>query len=155
MPVVRDDGGSDAVDQFLNPFGVPSPPPPSPTAQPMLGTAPTVSTTPQPGQGIALDVNGKLPAAVSNGLLQLANSGQYKIAFGSTSWTFSSSQTSDLATVNHGLGTTPTAVLITATGRNDLTFYSGSYTSTQFQTQAYCIGGALNTTMGFIWIAVG
>lgn len=46
------------------------PPPPSP---PTLNSAPTVSSTPNPGQGVALDLNGFLPAsAAASGLRVLA-----------------------------------------------------------------------------------
>lgn len=46
-------------------FGGPSPPPAPPVAPPRLNGAPTVSATPVPGQGIALDSAGRLPTAVN------------------------------------------------------------------------------------------
>lgn len=46
-------------------FGVPAPPPPPPTAVPTLGQAPTVSSTPNAGQGVALDAAGRLSIVVS------------------------------------------------------------------------------------------
>lgn len=52
--------------------GVPSPPPPPPVAGPTLGTSPTVSNTPRPGQGVALTLSGSLPpSAAATGLRML------------------------------------------------------------------------------------
>lgn len=54
-------------------FGAPPPPPTPPSALPTLGTAPTVSSTPLPGQGVALTTAGVLPvSAAATGLRMLA-----------------------------------------------------------------------------------
>jgi hypothetical protein len=45
-------------------LGVVTPPPAPPTAAPTLGTAPTVSATPSPLQGISTDAVGHLPVSV-------------------------------------------------------------------------------------------
>lgn len=62
MPRLRDDGGTDA---FLSVFGVSTPPPPPPTAPATLGSAPTISSTPNPGQGIATDTLGRISPSVA------------------------------------------------------------------------------------------
>lgn len=46
-------------------FGGPAPPPAPPVAPPTIGGAPTVSSTPGPGQGVALDASGQLAVIVS------------------------------------------------------------------------------------------
>jgi hypothetical protein len=54
-------------------LGVPTPPPANSTALPRLGTAPTVSSTPGVGQGVALTVSGVLPpSAAATGLRMLS-----------------------------------------------------------------------------------
>lgn len=64
----RQDDAS-ALEQIL---GLPSGAPSNDTAQPLLGTAPTVSSTPRPGQGVALTSSGVLPAsAAATGLRML------------------------------------------------------------------------------------
>lgn len=46
---------------------------PAPLSPPTLNTAPTVSSTPNPGQGVALDLNGFLPvSAAATGCRMLA-----------------------------------------------------------------------------------
>ena len=64
MPVIRDSGGSDAS-VVAGIFGATAPPPPPPTAPPTLGSAPVVSATPNPGQGIATDAAGRISASVA------------------------------------------------------------------------------------------
>lgn len=55
---------SDATDSIAGliqtTFGNPSPPPQPPVAPPTVGSAPIVSSTPGPGQGVALDSAGRL-----------------------------------------------------------------------------------------------
>ncbi len=54
-------------------LGVPPTPPANDTAKPRLGTAPTVSSTPNPGQGVALTSAGVLPpSAAATGLRMLS-----------------------------------------------------------------------------------
>lgn len=66
MPI--DEGGN-----FGGLLGVPPPPPSNSTAVPLLGGAPTVSSTPSPGQGVALTASGVLPpSAAATGLRMLA-----------------------------------------------------------------------------------
>ena len=70
MPLIRDDGGTQAAP---DPFRSSSPPPPPPTAPPTLGSAPSVSSTPNPGQGVALTSSGTLPAsAAATGIRMLS-----------------------------------------------------------------------------------
>jgi hypothetical protein len=62
-----DEGGN-----FAGLLGVPTPPPSNSTAVPLLGTAPTVSSTPSPGQGVALTAAGVLPpSAAATGIRML------------------------------------------------------------------------------------
>lgn len=70
MPI--DEGGN-----FAGLLGVPTPPPSNDVAAPRLVTAPTVSTTPSstpsPGQGVALTAGGVLPpSAAATGIRMLA-----------------------------------------------------------------------------------
>lgn len=66
----RNDDGSSALEQIL---GLPPAAVANDTAQPLLGTAPTVSSTPRPGQGVALTAAGVLPpSAAATGLRMLA-----------------------------------------------------------------------------------
>lgn len=70
MPVplspIRDPGGdSGGTDLLQKALGVQAPPPAPPTAPPTLGAAPTVSSTPQSGQGIATDSAGRIGASVA------------------------------------------------------------------------------------------
>lgn len=65
---VLEDGGN--IAQIL---GAPPPPPPAPTAVKTLGTAPQVSSTPIPGQGVALTAAGVLPpSAAATGVRMLS-----------------------------------------------------------------------------------
>jgi hypothetical protein len=71
MPLVSDSGPSPTQSTAETLLGVPLSAPGGDTAPatvssspPTLASAPSVSTTPQPGGGIALDVNGRLPASV-------------------------------------------------------------------------------------------
>jgi hypothetical protein len=50
---------------FEQAFGIPPGAPPPPTAVATLGGAPTVSSTPGPGGGVALDSAGKLAVAAT------------------------------------------------------------------------------------------
>lgn len=60
MPnIVTDPGGSDNP-QVQNPFGFASPPPSPPSSPATLTSAPIISSTPQPGSALALDLTGKL-----------------------------------------------------------------------------------------------
>lgn len=63
MPIRTDPGGG-AVDPGIDLFGRPTPPPSPPSAPPTLGNSPTVSTTPSPGGGIALDLTGRLNSSI-------------------------------------------------------------------------------------------
>lgn len=63
VPLIPDNPGGTPT-ASSNELGYPSPPPPPPTAVPTLGAAPTVSNTPGPGQGVALQANGQLPQSV-------------------------------------------------------------------------------------------
>lgn len=68
--IVQDAGGSDPTRALL---GSPPSPPPPPASPPTLGTTPVISTTPSPGQGIALSFNGTLsPSVAATGLRYLA-----------------------------------------------------------------------------------
>jgi hypothetical protein len=58
------EGASTGDDATRTLLGVVAPPPPPPTAAPRIGTAPTVSSTPSPGQGISTDAVGHLPVSV-------------------------------------------------------------------------------------------
>lgn len=64
MPVILRDDGGPAFDPGIDLFGRPTPPPAPPSAPPTLGISPTVSTTPAPGGGIALDFTGRLNASI-------------------------------------------------------------------------------------------
>jgi hypothetical protein len=67
MPFVAEQG-----DPIANLLGVPPPPPENLSAPPKLGTAPTVSSTPGPGQGVALTASGVLPpSAAATGIRML------------------------------------------------------------------------------------
>lgn len=58
-------GTTDPIIAAILPIlGAGSTAPPPPTAPVLLGSAPVVSSTPSPGQGIALDVSGKLPPSL-------------------------------------------------------------------------------------------
>lgn len=139
-------------------FGVPTPAPSTDTAPALLGSAPTVSTTPTPGQGVALDLNGRLPTTVSNGLLQLVSQGQHKIAFGSGIITYpGGSPFSNVASVTHGLGAKP--VICIATMDNSLAFseVQVSFDATTLQFRSGTIDGstpAANATQPFYWLAI-
>lgn len=63
MPAIIDpgSGGPTPIEQIL---GLWSQPPPPPTAPATLNSAPTISSTPTPGQGIATDSSGRLPTSV-------------------------------------------------------------------------------------------
>lgn len=62
MPLRAETGGDIDVSQVL---GLPLKAPPAPTAVPTQQSgSPLVSTTPQPGAGIALDLNGRIPQSV-------------------------------------------------------------------------------------------
>lgn len=64
MPIVDPDLGTL--------LGAPTPAPENQTAVPLLGTAPTVSSTPSPGQGVALTISGVLPvSAAATGIRML------------------------------------------------------------------------------------
>lgn len=76
MPVIDPQTAFDntAINQSLTLFGVQAPPPPPPTAPATLGTAPTVSSTPSAGQGVALTPSGVLPpSAAATGLRMRAS----------------------------------------------------------------------------------
>lgn len=63
----------DEGDSLSGLLGVPAAAPSNSTAQPLLGTAPTVSSTPNPGQGVALTAAGVLPpSAAATGLRMLS-----------------------------------------------------------------------------------
>ncbi len=53
------------AEAFQQTFGVPSPPPAPPSSPPTVRSAPIVSSSPTPGQGIALDASGQLSVVVS------------------------------------------------------------------------------------------
>lgn len=66
--------GSDNADSLAGILGVPAPPPANSVAPPLLGGAPTVSSTPNPGQGVALTAAGVLPpSAAATGLRMLSS----------------------------------------------------------------------------------
>lgn len=75
MPL-QDAGGTEALQEI---FGIPAPPPPPPTAAPTVPTSPPViattpTSTPRPGQGVALTPSGVLPpSAAATGLRMLAS----------------------------------------------------------------------------------
>lgn len=72
MPIVRiDDGPVTPVDPSFITLGGPPPAPAPPTSRPTLGGAPTVSSTPVGGQGIAADATGALPVGVAAKGLQM------------------------------------------------------------------------------------
>jgi hypothetical protein len=65
VPIRTEEGAAAPSGGFEQVFGIPSPPPAPPVAPPTLGTAPTVSSTPGAGQGVALDAAGRLAVVVS------------------------------------------------------------------------------------------
>jgi hypothetical protein len=70
MPIQIGEGEPAALPQLL---GYQAPPPKTASSTPLLGTAPTVSSTPSPGQGVALTASGVLPAsATATGLRMLS-----------------------------------------------------------------------------------
>ena len=106
MPIIFDPGSGSTdpiIETLTQQLGILTPPPPPPTAVATLGRAPTVSSTPNPGQGIALDAAGKIPASV----LTRTTRGVAVV-----SWPGGGSMSSS-TTVSHALGTTPTGVMAT------------------------------------------
>lgn len=69
MPILAGEGGDDPLTTLL---GSPTPAPENLVAVRLLGAAPTVSSTPSPGQGVALTESGVLPvSAAATGIRML------------------------------------------------------------------------------------
>lgn len=94
--------------------------------------------------------------AVAKGVVPgLATTGtQRKIAFGSTSVTFSASKFSGEVEVTHGLGTTPLHIYVTSENA-EITAGTRGYTSTQFTLQAGDWLEAITGTRTIHWLAIG
>lgn len=88
--------------------------------------------------------------------LQLTAAGGRKVAFGTVTLTFTASAVSGIATVTHGLGTTPVVAgcLGGQTGVAAVAFAVGNYTSTTFQVQAQAFASFTGTVV-CPWIAIG
>jgi hypothetical protein len=98
----------------------------------------------------------QLGTAAKELFLQLAAAGVRKIAFGVGSMSFSASSSAS-KTITHGLGTTPTVVLVTGkTGSFQMLFNADTYGSTTFRAWGYWTpGSTVTTTQEFAWIAIG
>ena len=122
MPLQATEGGNDAASIISNVLGIGPGAPPSASSPPSTAvSAPTISTgspafssqTPVPGQGIALDVNGKLPQTLLNEMLQLLNPANRKVVFGTGSTTFpGGSNTANNALVTHNLNVVPVFIVV-------------------------------------------
>lgn len=96
-------------------------------------------------------------------VLLLGSTGtQRKVVFGSATLTWTAAVTSAVATVTHGLGTTPVSVVLgmqAAAGRADLfaVIINASITSTQFQLQGVVGNQAVAFTGSApcYWVAIG
>ena len=101
---------------------------------------------------------GDLATATIQNFLQLASAANVHVAFGSNSVAFTASQTSAVKTVTHGLGTTPTAVLLTANGTGGPTLVvmqAFSIGATTFQMQGSFVSGTGTATVTVGWLAIG
>lgn len=78
MPHPVQEPNPTTLDPIRTLYGPPSPPPAPPTAVPTLANAPTVSSTPTPGQGVALDSAGRLSVVVSFLLVVTADPAQIR-----------------------------------------------------------------------------
>lgn len=110
---------------------------------------------PTGGQGIVLDLNGKLPVGISNGLLQLIVAGQHKIAFGSGGIHFSGGTQSDNPgyAAAHGLGVVPLAAFGCIVGMyGDCSIVSIDATNVTFI--ASSSQGVATGTVPVYWLAI-
>jgi hypothetical protein len=93
---------------------------------------------------------------IANDVLLLASTGTRRsVAFGTGTVTFTASASSDTPTVTHGLGATPTIVLITLAQLTSVFVNGGSYTATTFQAQGFAPFGAITGSATFGWVAIG
>jgi hypothetical protein len=89
-------------------------------------------------------------------VLQLASTGTArKVNGGTSSFSFTASATSAVVTITHGLGTTPSLVILTCQNIGTLLspFY-GTFTSTNFPAVAMA-ASAITATVPFSWLAIG
>lgn len=119
-----------------------------PTMQQGTGTP---TTAPRDGTA-AMDTNGRLLARINGQWAPLPVSER-----GQVTLTWSASTVSGTATVGHGLGFTPAAVLLTVNMSSllvsPLTPVAANFTATTFQ--AYCISGVSGSySVTFSWHAI-
>lgn len=106
--IVTDNGAGDSTSVgTLTFFGLPSPPPVTTSAGPTLGSAPTVSSNPTPGQGVATTSSGTLPTSTPATAIQLLTSDPSAPVIGQIWYRQDTSQ----LCVRHDTGTTKRVTL--------------------------------------------
>ena len=120
-----------------------------------------VAAAPSGGQGLALDQKGSIP----HGVLFIGTAGDgasKKIDYGVSSVVWpGGSATSNTTTVNHSLGVTPNVVIVTVDDSGTFRFSpiactARTSTTLTFQAQSNDTSSpALNTAVGFDWLAIG
>lgn len=144
--LLQDAGGSDAI---LTVFGFAAPPPAPPTAAATLASAPIVSSTPSPGQGIALDSAGKLPIQI------VQRQSGYRLAY-----TELQSDVNVAATTEATAAVIVTAVAVTLDGSTEICveFYSYRVEKGSTYTGLYlydAVGGAAAASIGNFGLTSG
>lgn len=80
--------------------------------------------------------------------------GNHKVDFGAGEVVFTASAESALKEVNHGLGVTPSSVMVTGSGFFAIYFVAGEANNTRFKVRGFSPGGAFSGNRPFTWLAI-
>ncbi len=87
-------------------------------------------------------------------VLKLAVAGNRKVGFGEGTLTWTASASAAAKEIEHGIGSTPSVVLVTSTNPA-LIFAANTFGSTKFKAEGFSVAGAISGTFTFYWLAIG